>query len=164
MKKCTICKLEKKEAEYSKNRCRNDGLQNVCKNCNALRSRQYYLEKTDEHRETTKLRRNKKRLELKKKIDELRALCGCAKCGEQDYVCIDFHHTNPEEKDFNVSMSTSYEWPWSKVLEEVLKCVCLCASCHRKLHAGRFVIEPSMLCQIALETKGYETARCDGNE
>lgn len=67
-------------------------------------------------------------------LDSIRA-GGCVVCGETDVDVLDFHHVDPAEKSFNVSAS------WRKkglqtVLEEVAKCVVVCANCHRRLHAG----------------------------
>lgn len=145
MKKCTICKVEKVETDFNRNQQKKDGLQTICRECSAKRSRRYYQEKTQSHREVTKRRRNEKRKQIKEKIDAIKAMLGCRKCGEKDVVCLDFHHADPNEKDFEVARATSYEWTWEKILGEIDKCVCLCASCHRKVHAGRFKITPDMI-------------------
>lgn len=155
MKKCTICKSEKLEIEFHKSRLTKDKLQNVCKQCSSKISRKYYLDKTEQHKEATKKRRLEKRREIKERIESIKDLCGCAKCGEKDSACIDFHHADATTKDFEVSMACKYEWSWIKVLHEIEKCVCLCANCHRKFHAGRFELDSSMLCKIILENQGY---------
>lgn len=56
----------------------------------------------------------------------------CIICGEP--FCIDFHHKNPSEKEFTISKKTNLGK--DKLLVEIQKCVCLCANCHRKVHAG----------------------------
>jgi hypothetical protein len=35
------------------------------------------------------------------------------------------------------------------LVAEINKCVCLCANCHRKVHAGRFEVTDNMLCHEA---------------
>lgn len=58
----------------------------------------------------------------------------CIICGESEPVCIDFHHINPEEKEFTISKHRNRSKEWLSI--EITKCVCLCANCHRKVHAG----------------------------
>ena len=63
-------------------------------------------------------------------------------------MCLEFHHLDPDKKDFDIAQAMSYEWPWDKVLAEIRKCVCLCANCHRKVHARRFKVTEAMLCDV----------------
>lgn len=61
----------------------------------------------------------------------------CGLCGLQD-ECLDiydFHHINPEEKDFTISQGL-YCNSWSKLITELKKGILLCANCHRKVHAN----------------------------
>jgi len=57
----------------------------------------------------------------------------CVKCGESDNACLDWHHTDPTQKDGSVSRLLSRRSKQT-ILEEIDKCICLCANCHRKLH------------------------------
>ena len=55
-------------------------------------------------------------------------ICGYNKCIE----ALDFHHLNPNEKDFGLSKKyISFE----KAKKEVDKCILVCANCHREIHA-----------------------------
>lgn len=56
----------------------------------------------------------------------------CAKCGEPRKHVIDFHHKNPDSKSFTIGRfkKSSFE----KIENEINKCVCLCANCHREFH------------------------------
>jgi 5-methylcytosine-specific restriction endonuclease McrA len=59
---------------------------------------------------------------------------GCAHCKENGNAdVLDFHHVNPETKvsPINVLVRTS---GLLAVLEEMEKCIVLCANCHRKEH------------------------------
>lgn len=58
----------------------------------------------------------------------------CMDCGESDPVCLDFHHRNPDEKEFNIGHRGRY-LPRAKVLAEIAKCDVVCVNCHRKRHA-----------------------------
>lgn len=58
----------------------------------------------------------------------------CVFCGESDPVCIDWHHIDPQKKSFAISHIKGKAK--ERTLAEIQKCICVCASCHRKLHAG----------------------------
>lgn len=70
------------------------------------------------------------RQEFRAEMDARKAAVGCP-CGERDPACLDFHHRDPFEKVFNISMGTSR--PWNTVLAEIKKCSIICSNCHRKL-------------------------------
>lgn len=73
----------------------------------------------------------------------------CVFCGESDPVCIDWHHIDPNQKSFQISFVKGKAK--ERTLEEMKKCVCVCASCHRKLHAGHLSLE-----QIGIVTSKKE--------
>lgn len=56
-------------------------------------------------------------------------MCGYEKC----VAALEFHHTNPSEKDFNISHLKSYTFN-EVVKKELDKCILLCACCHREEH------------------------------
>lgn len=47
----------------------------------------------------------------------------------------EFHHWDPREKEFGISRD-GLARPWDAIAAELLKCVMLCANCHRELRAG----------------------------
>ncbi len=51
-------------------------------------------------------------------------------------MVIQFHHLEPEEKLFHISRSWT-RYGKQKILEELAKCVCLCANCHLRVHHGK---------------------------
>jgi len=57
-------------------------------------------------------------------------ICGYDRCIE----ALEFHHKNTSSKDFGIS-AKGYTRSWKKVMEELDKCVIVCANCHRELHA-----------------------------
>ena len=65
-------------------------------------------------------------------INTIKAARGCAYCSENDPLCLDFHH-NSEGKDLKISSAVD-RWGKKRILNEIKKCVVLCANCHRKLH------------------------------
>lgn len=141
MKTCTICKQNKTVDAFNKRNRSRDGLQNVCRVCNSMHSKAYYLANTTKHRATTRKRRADKRRETKARIDALKTECYC--CGEKELCCLDFHHVDSKQKEFSISEAISHEWSWSKVLREIRKCVVVCANCHRKIHFGVICLRSS---------------------
>lgn len=62
----------------------------------------------------------------------------CSVCGahfDSDYK-YDFHHINPNEKEFNISHGLLKHYNLEKMISEVKKCIMVCGNCHRELHAG----------------------------
>ena len=58
----------------------------------------------------------------------------CIHCGYSKYPeVLEFHHKNPETKDFNVS-AKGHCRSWDRVKKEIEKCDLLCANCHRETH------------------------------
>lgn len=75
--------------------------------------------------------------DAKKKYRELWAAfkqtLSCTVCGENHPATLDFHHVirSPDNKKVHrLAGSGAYK----KALEEIKKCVVLCANCHRKYH------------------------------
>ena len=58
----------------------------------------------------------------------------CVICNEHDPVVIDFHHADPDTKLFTIGACAHRSDEALKA--EAEKCVCLCANCHRRVHAG----------------------------
>lgn len=91
--------------------------------------------------------RNKKRaksavLSRKKRIGELvkEAKSGksCVRCGESRVACLDFHHVDPSTKRFALATARNVGLSLETILEEIKKCIVLCANCHRVEHDGAF--------------------------
>ena len=60
----------------------------------------------------------------------------CVKCGEDFSRALHFHHINPKDKIMEVSKMPHYGYSTDKMLEEINKCIVLCANCHAKEHAS----------------------------
>lgn len=79
-------------------------------------------------RENARLNEQKKRAQLFAIYNEVKT--PCVKCGETRLYVIEFHHIDPGEKERTISQMRNMD----KVREEVKKCVCLCANCHKEFH------------------------------
>ena len=68
----------------------------------------------------------------------------CVVCGyDRCLKALEFHHINPEEKDFTLGSNTNRSW--EKVKIEIDKCVLLCANCHREIHDGLIKLDCSLI-------------------
>ena len=54
------------------------------------------------------------------------SVCGYCKC----LTALEFHHTNPDEKD-----GYNSHWTFERNIPELDKCILVCANCHREIHA-----------------------------
>lgn len=59
-------------------------------------------------------------------------ICGYDKCNG----ALELHHINPDEKEFSFASIRANPKSWDKIVEELKKCVLLCANCHREVEMG----------------------------
>jgi DNA replicative helicase MCM subunit Mcm2 (Cdc46/Mcm family) len=60
----------------------------------------------------------------------------CEKCGYNKCLsALDFHHLEPEHKDFGISYK-GITRKWESIKNEIDKCILVCANCHREIHMG----------------------------
>lgn len=73
---------------------------------------------------------------LTKKINVVKSLGGkCSCCGyNKNLSALEFHHTDPSVKDFTLDLRVFSNLSDDNLNKEILKCVLLCANCHRELH------------------------------
>jgi hypothetical protein len=67
-------------------------------------------------------------------INKIKTDSGCTHCGnnyKDDPEILDFHHVNPKTKNVSYFRRSSYA-QFEKIIEEIKKCIVLCANCHRK--------------------------------
>lgn len=65
----------------------------------------------------------------------------CCICGFDKWQsALEFHHVNPEDKEFGLTVNTTTK-ALEKQLTEARKCILVCANCHRGIHSG-FVTIP----------------------
>ena len=63
-------------------------------------------------------------------------ICGYDKCTD----ALDFHHRNPEEKEFLISCK--FNMSWDNIKRELDKCDMICANCHREIHSKEHLKVP----------------------
>ena len=103
---CLICNKEKPLTEFYSKRA-------VCKECVRKIQQDKYAKRANQ-------------------LNEYKQTLCCAKCGEKRFYLLDFHHINPNEKDFTISDATNTKM--ETLQKELDKCIPLCANCHREFH------------------------------
>lgn len=83
-------------------------------------NKQYYKDKARAYRQAGR-----------EYLNEYKSKLICSKCGENRWWLLDFHHTNPSEKDCEVTKLIDAP---NKLKKELEKCIVLCSNCHRHLH------------------------------
>jgi 5-methylcytosine-specific restriction endonuclease McrA len=131
-KTCRVCGLVKPLSDYGKRSRTKDGHESFCKDCGRTAYQRYYKEGAERYRK----RITKNRDRYRKAIDDEKVGKFCMKCGEDDPVCLDFHHLY--DKKLTISEMRNRLVSLDVIRAEMAKCVLLCANCHRKLHAGRW--------------------------
>lgn len=127
MKKCSKCGLEKENLEFNKHSNSRDGLTSWCKTC----VKEYTKKDYENNKEKYITKHKTIRKEKKRWVDEIKSTLKCEKCGENHIATLDFHHIDPNEKEFGIARNYFSK---EKILKEIEKCVVLCSNCHRKLH------------------------------
>lgn len=62
----------------------------------------------------------------------------CNLCGYNKYQeALDFHHIDPKLKSFELSPSYCRSKSEEEIQTEIEKCILLCATCHREVHAQK---------------------------
>lgn len=85
----------------------------ICKECTKENERIKYRKKTNE-------------------LNEYKKTLTCKKCGCNKFYLLDFHHINPQEKDYAISENPHAKF--ETILKEINKCIPLCSNCHREFH------------------------------
>lgn len=99
-----------------------------------------------------------------KKIKAINQLGGqCKTCGDNNIFHLTFHHLNLNEKEYNISEILKNRW--SKINNELKKCILLCHNCHNELHGidnyeeSRFNVNKKMFLEFknvgSCNTCGY---------
>ena len=60
----------------------------------------------------------------------------CTVCGYKRYAgALDFHHINPKNKEFALSVK-GLSYSWESLVKEAHKCILVCKNCHTEIEAG----------------------------
>ena len=103
----------------------------LCANCHRLRHAPSDADLTI----TVALRRKKKIMA----IEHFDGVClGCRK--RYPAPLFEFHHWDSREKEFEIATGGMGR-SWQAIVDELVKCVMLCANCHVEVHTGELVLD-----------------------
>ncbi len=122
MLECKICQKVLPPSHFYADARLKRGYDNRCKKCRIEYNLQYY-------------RKKKGTWSWEQYIAKIKE-AGCAACGIKKEKCLDFHHVSG--KDFTIC---EYRKLTQKLIDEIGKCIILCANCHRLHHAGEFAVD-----------------------
>lgn len=84
----------------------------------------------------------------------------CIKCGYNKCIsALEFHHTDPSQKDFAISVS-GHTRSWQVILSELDKCMLVCCRCHREIHHELHNKQP-VIEKIAFQKENKNCLVCE---
>ena len=111
-----------------------------CTTCNKIKlidefyvdrnSNKYYSACKDCYRDKAKIKYH----ERANNLNDYKSKIGCGKCKDTRGYVLDFHHKDPSTKSYPIAANPNVAIDNEKFLEEIEKCVLLCANCHREFH------------------------------
>lgn len=75
---------------------------------------------------------NVRKRNITKIIQDFKSQKGCIVCQEKHPAALDFHHIH--NKKFLISQLSGLGYSVKTIMNEIAKCIILCANCHRKWH------------------------------
>lgn len=130
---CGYCNKDREEDDFSWRNKKLGTRNKKCKICQREYAKLHYQNNKEKYSDKS-VKRNKEERNKKKLFIDSFKVDGCTKCDEDELCCLEFHHIDPDKKSFRLSQGTSKSL--ELLVEEISKCVVLCANCHRKVHAG----------------------------
>jgi hypothetical protein len=143
-----MCKKDLPLSEFKHHVTRPDGLQAHCISCQKEYRRQHYIKNRQKYIDKAK----KYSKDFVEWFQEFKSQLKCNRCDETHPACLQFHHTNPSEKEALVSQLVS-NCNKAKILKEIAKCEVLCANCHAKHHYQRIEATLTLKNSSRLEEK-----------
>ncbi len=93
--------------------------------------KQYRRRKCKACKRQTRVHRQTK---IREWLEGYKATLHCETCGCSDYRVLEFHHSGPNGKDFNIGDMVQMGLSVERIKKEISKCQVLCANCHRIEH------------------------------
>lgn len=134
MKRCSKCNEVKPLDDFSANRSRKDGKQGFCKACRSAYQKSWYAD----NQETQYARVAANKLRIARHVYDILVESKCADCPENRPACLQFDHTDPSKKLFNVAQAATLGKSLESVDREIAKCIIRCANCHALRTAEQF--------------------------
>lgn len=131
---CSKCKVDRPEEEFAfKNKSKN--IRQVhCKHCKREYAKKHYIDNKDSYKKRSRVNNKSYASRNRDFLNELKDSLQCIRCGQNHIATLDFHHTNPDEKEFSITRAISNSYSIDKIKNEISKCIVLCSNCHRIHH------------------------------
>lgn len=129
MPACTKCGKTKRVSAFNWNGYK-ARLEYHCRACHSDYTHDHYIK----NKQYYKNKAARRRRELQDWMAEQKSILKCSRCVESHAACLEFHHTDPTQKDENLSTAVNRGWSVQRLISEIEKCEVVCSNCHRKLH------------------------------
>ena len=150
VKICKKCRQAKSLDDFHNNPVSKDGRHCYCKVCAIKGAKKYYKENREEILPSMTAFNMRRCEQVKAAINYFKSQWKCCVCQENESVCLDFHHPDKTQKERNVSYFASVK-NIESIVQEINKCVCVCANCHRKIHANLINVADNNLVSVTVE-------------
>jgi hypothetical protein len=135
VRRCSHCGKNKPDEAFSF-RNRERGTRNSrCRACKTEYNKAWYADNSEQHKAVVVATKRSIRERNRQWLLGKRARLVCNRCGEADQACLDFHHREPNGKEYALSEAIRRGWSLKRLEAELAKCDVLCSNCHRKHHA-----------------------------
>jgi len=71
-------------------------------------------------------------------LEKYKQTLKCTACGENDVICLSFHHLDPGSKTASLyQLVADRDCTIEQLQKEISKCIVLCYNCHMKYHRDK---------------------------
>ena len=128
---CNLCNDKLPEEDFNFKIKKKNIRQSYCRSCHKAYLKKHYKENTEYYKEKAKVHNKRYQAKARKAIYEFKLSNPCEHCGIEDPRVLEFNHTDPSTKKYNVAEMVKSGHSVNSILDEIAKCVVLCANCHR---------------------------------
>lgn len=128
---CRICKINKPQEDFVKNKREKGGYETRCRVCKRSYDNAYYKDNIARRNNIADGNQNRRETNKQYVINYLKNH-SCVDCGERDIIVLEFDHVNPTNKRTTVGNLLSGSL--KSLILEIEKCDIRCANCHRRRH------------------------------
>jgi hypothetical protein len=130
---CPACGLTKRLTDFNRRDARRTRLQSYCRDCSNAAWRTWYADRSDRDRHLLQVSKRRRRRNARNQELILRLKAQPADCGRRfpPYV-MDFDHVGEKRSEVSSFVRTRST---KTLLEEIRRCVLVCANCHRETHS-----------------------------
>ena len=138
-KQCTHCKRILPYNSFTFRDKEHSRLSSWCKDCQKQKTIEIRASNIEKYKAKDRINKASAYKNKRNIINSYKS-CGCLVCGEKEPVCLDFPHVDTKSKSFDIAKQFHIK-AIETIINEIKKCVVLCANCHRKVHAGLIKLE-----------------------